>query len=116
MATRRFGARPTEALDNMAANAAPTATNDVTEGYAVGSVWVDLTLDKYYVCVDATEDNAVWNESTGSAITPSVEDYDITNEAADRVLNADATTIDELCDVLGTLINDLIATGIIGSV
>ena len=115
MATRRFGARPTEALDNMAGGAAPAATDCSGDGYAVGSVWVDLVADKVYICVDSTADNAVWNETTGSAITPSAEVWGsgITNEAADRTLDANATTIDELCDVLGTLINDLVATGII---
>ena len=117
MATRRFGARPTEDVDNLEATEAPAAaTDDITLGYVVGSVWVDVTNDKAYICVDNSDGAAVWNETTGSAITPSAEEYDVTNEGADRVLDADATTIDELCDVLGTLVNDLIATGIIASV
>lgn len=112
MATRRFGARPTEDLDNFAAVDAPDADNDTGEGYAVGSIWIDTALGLYYVCVDETEGAAVWRNIT-AAVLASVEEYDITNEAADRAYDADATTIDELCDVLGTLINDLIATGIV---
>jgi hypothetical protein len=43
-------------------NIQPTATDDVTKGYMVGSLW---TLDDgtIYVCTDITEDNAVWQES-----------------------------------------------------
>jgi len=43
---------------------APAVTNDTTEGYSVGSVWVDVTHDTAYICLDATEDNAVWTEIT----------------------------------------------------
>jgi hypothetical protein len=43
-------------------NIQPTATDDVTKGYMVGSLW---TLDDgtIYVCTDITQDNAVWQES-----------------------------------------------------
>lgn len=44
------------------ATVAPTATNDTSEGYAIGSKWVDITEDKIYFCVDSTEDAAVWQE------------------------------------------------------
>ncbi len=44
------------------ATTAPVATNDTTEGYAVGSKWIDVTADKAYFCLDATEDAAVWQE------------------------------------------------------
>lgn len=44
------------------ATAAPTATDDTTEGYAIGSRWIDVTNDKVYNCVDATDGAAIWNE------------------------------------------------------
>jgi len=47
------------------ATSAPSATDDSSAGYQVGSVWVDITNDKAYTCVDATVGNAVWNESGG---------------------------------------------------
>ncbi len=40
--------------------------------------------------------------------------YTPTNVSNDRSYDADSTTVDELADVLGTLISDLQATGIIG--
>ena len=41
------------------ATAAPTTGDD---GYAVNSVWSDVTNDKSYICVDATVGAAVWKQ------------------------------------------------------
>jgi len=41
--------------------------------------------------------------------------WTITNDLADRTFDANATTINELADLLATLITDLAATGIIGA-
>lgn len=53
-----------ELQHNFAATAAPEVTNDVSEGYSVGSRWIDVTNDEAYICVDATEGAAVWELST----------------------------------------------------
>lgn len=42
------------------------------------------------------------------------EAYTVTNASTDRTYNANSTTLDELADVLGTLIADLQTSGIIG--
>lgn len=39
---------------------APTANDDNSLGYAVGSKWIDITNDRAYICVDATNNTAVW--------------------------------------------------------
>ena len=46
--------------NNFTATVAPTATNDVDEGYEVGSHWINLTTDIAYICVDNTVNTAVW--------------------------------------------------------
>lgn len=46
------------------ATQAPTVNNDIDEGYAVGSVWVDITNDKGYLCLDNADGAAVWTEVT----------------------------------------------------
>lgn len=43
---------------------APVSTNDDSEGYSVGSFWVDVTNDESYRCVDATTNLAVWVKTT----------------------------------------------------
>ena len=40
-------------------------------------------------------------------------DYTMTNVTTDRTLNANSTSLDELADVLGTLIADLQTVGVI---
>lgn len=52
---------------NLNATVAPTAGDDSTAGYSVGSRWIDTTNDKEYVCVDATATAAVWIETTGTS-------------------------------------------------
>ena len=43
----------------------------------------------------------------------SAANYTITNVTTDRSYNADATTLDEIADVLGTLIADLTGKGVL---
>lgn len=64
--TRRFGARPSNEIDNITAVVDPTAGDDSTLGYAVDSLWVNTALDTAFICTDATEDNAVWEPLTGT--------------------------------------------------
>ncbi|MCK4328343.1 hypothetical protein KAX02_00715 [candidate division WOR-3 bacterium] len=45
---------------------APGVSNDNTEGYAVGSRWIDVTNDKEYVALDVSTGAAVWTETTGA--------------------------------------------------
>jgi hypothetical protein len=54
-------------LNKYDATTAPTANDDSGDGYDVGSVWIDVTGDDAYICVDATLTAAVWNpfESAG---------------------------------------------------
>ncbi len=52
--------------NNFSATTAPTTTDDASEGYSVGSEWIDTTADKAYVCLDATAAAAVWTETTQS--------------------------------------------------
>ena len=51
---------------NLSATTAPTVTDDSGAGYSVGSVWINVTADKAYICVDATVGAAVWNEAGGA--------------------------------------------------
>ena len=54
----------TSLKSNLAASAAPTVNDDSSAGYAVGSVWIDVTADKAYLCLDDTVGAAVWVETT----------------------------------------------------
>jgi hypothetical protein len=62
---------PGNLLNKYDATAAPTADDDEVDGYSVGSIWVDVTNDAAYICVDATEGAAVWNPFEGAGDEPS---------------------------------------------
>ena len=49
---------------NLVATAAPGATDDNSAGYAVGSRWIDVTVDREYVCLNASKVAAIWKETT----------------------------------------------------
>ncbi len=46
--------------DKVDATVAPTATNDSGEGYSVGSLWLNVTTDIGYLCIDASAGAAIW--------------------------------------------------------
>lgn len=45
---------------------APGTSDDTTQGWSVGSIWVDVTGDAAYLCVDATTAAAQWKNVTQS--------------------------------------------------
>lgn len=75
--------------NNFAASDAPDANDDITAGYIAGSIWVDTTADKAYVCLDNTDGAAVWTEVTQGSSTEAtkadMEDEGATN--ADRFVS-----------------------------
>ena len=53
----------------------PTADDDATAGYTVGSTWIDTATGKAYILVDSTDGAAVWVETTGGGGAPTTADY-----------------------------------------
>jgi len=49
-----------------ATTSSPSVTNDATEGYEPGSVWVNTTDDDYYSCVDSSSGAAIWKNITAA--------------------------------------------------
>jgi len=52
---------------NYSATTAPVVGDDSADGYRVGSLWVDVTNDLAYTCVDDSLGAAVWSAGGGSA-------------------------------------------------
>lgn len=46
---------------NYSATSPPTVNNDSSAGYSVGSVWIDVSNDRSYICLDNSLGNAVWH-------------------------------------------------------
>ena len=58
---------------NFAATSPPSATDDASAGYGIGSPWADITNDDFYNCVDNTVGAAVWVQTgNGSGAITSV--------------------------------------------
>lgn len=45
---------------NLSATAAPGVGDDSGDGYAIGSIWVDVTADNVYMAADVSVGAAVW--------------------------------------------------------
>lgn len=45
---------------NRSATTDPGVGDDIADGYTVGSLWINVTLDRIYQCVDNTAGAAVW--------------------------------------------------------
>ena len=73
-------------VTNITATAAPGVNDDVTGGYSAGSIWTDVTNDKSYVCLDATDGAAVWTEIT---VTGSVTEATQSDQEDKGTTNAD---------------------------
>ena len=44
------------------ATANPTIANDSSQNYAVGSVWINVSTDKIFICVDSSSNAAQWRQ------------------------------------------------------
>lgn len=49
---------------NFSSTGNPAVSDDSTEGYAVGSRWINTATDKEYICLDSSSGAAVWEETT----------------------------------------------------
>lgn len=56
-------------LNKLDATTAPGTGDDSGDGYIAGSLWVDVTADKTYQCVDNSLGAAVWKQTGGSGIS-----------------------------------------------
>ncbi len=68
----------------------PDNTNDDSEGFSIGSIWVDTGTDNAYVCLDATTNAAVWLalSKTGEPYQEDVAGINIPGGSGDTVLTA----------------------------
>lgn len=51
---------------NFSAIVDPVVTDDSGDGYSVGSIWINTTLDKAFLCTDASAGASVWADLTAS--------------------------------------------------
>jgi hypothetical protein len=86
--------------DNYGATTTPDADNDETEGYSVGSVWINTTATPHevYRCVDATEGAAVW-------LNTSLEISEVHTQGTDQGLDTGGPNAVTVAAVKGAITN-----------
>jgi hypothetical protein len=56
-------------LSNLSATTDPTITNDSSQGYSVGSIWINTSTGKALICASSTVGNASWTTLSTSGLT-----------------------------------------------
>jgi hypothetical protein len=98
------------------ANAAKLATfNLVAQAAApaspaTGQAYFNTTTGQPYVY-----NGSAWLAMTGWGTAAQSTGWSVSNKTATKILNCNATTVDELADVVGTLIDTLKSANIIGA-
>lgn len=75
------------------ATADPTVNDDMGDGYSAGSLWVNVTGDTAFVCLDATAGAAIWEKISGLVAhinNNSLPHGATTTRTASRILGLDA--------------------------
>ena len=106
---------------NNFSTSSPTITDDVGDGYAIGSLWINTTSKRIFICTANTSSAANWHEmvaNTGTVLAPETHNtVDIGTNAIrykDFFLAGNAD-VDGTLNVLGTTTVTHIDTGTITS-
>lgn len=88
---------------NLTATVAPTANDDSTLAYGVGSKWVDIAGNRVWFCADTAVGAAIWKEAGGAGGSglPDGDYTDVTVSGGTTVItiNPDAVTNAKLAEV-----------------
>lgn len=95
------------------ATAAPAVTDDDAAGYVGGSLWVDRTNDKVYVCTDNATGAAVWGQVAGAGAGSggTVTSVGLALPAIFTVSGSPVTTSGTLTGALATQTANLVFAG-----
>ncbi len=84
-------------------SSAPAASNDATEGYDLGSVWIVTgAANAGYVLIDSTEDAAIWSEMTSETASTTFNNLGVglTSPSAPIHVKKAATTSNQRLEMM----------------
>jgi hypothetical protein len=82
--------------NNFVASSDPTANDDNTAGYEIGSKWVNTTTQKEFTCTNASTAAAVWKETTPGGVGP--HELGGASHNADTLANLNSKVTDATLD------------------
>jgi microcystin-dependent protein len=94
-------------INKINATTAPTATDDANDGYVEGSIWVDVTGDIIYLCVDSTPTAAIWQRY--QLYDAALQSISGLTTAGDRMIyttSPDTYAVTPLTSYMRTLLDD----------
>ena len=80
-------------LDNLAGTVAPTVNNDNTEGYSVGSKWIDTVAQETYRCLDTSTGAAIWVLDLTAVDAQNASETTTTSTTSITYVDLDTTTL-----------------------
>lgn len=94
---------------NSTATTAPGVGNDNTQGYVVGSFWVNTSTNRTYVCSNTATGAAVWTEITAAAGSGAPTDAKYIVQQGNATLSAEQA----LGDLATGILKNTITTGVL---
>lgn len=79
--------------------AAPAVTDDTNSGYEAGSLWVDATNSRVYVCISSAVGAAVWRDITLRIADVTAADFATKSGAetlTNKTIDGDSNTVQDL--------------------
>jgi len=84
-------------LNNLAASSDPTTGDDSGDGYSIGSVWLNTTSDKWFMCLDNAVGAAVWKQTVDLNSTQTLTNKTLTsptiNSGSFNNINVTSSTV-----------------------
>lgn len=93
------------------ATVSPGVSNDNTEGYEEGSLWVNVTDDEVWTCVDNSTGAAVWVQQGGGGGSGTVTSVDVSGGTTGLTTSGGPITTSGTITISGTLSNANGGTG-----
>jgi hypothetical protein len=89
----------------------PTVNDNAADGYEVGTLWVNTTLDDAFILLDSTVGAAVWTQIDGAGAGSSILDDAYNNDSGERTITVDGGDVSWDLTGANQFVIDLQATG-----